>query len=395
MCSPAKDGRPGTFALTLFPPKLEASARSAPRRIVFVLDRSGSMGGWKMVAARCAMGRMIDTLLDQDEFVVLAFDNIIEELPYVSSSFVAGTDRHRWQTLEWLGNINARGGTEMGPALETALERCSDTPPERDPIVILVTDGQTTGEDAILRELSKWKAKKDRVPRIFTVGIDQAVNAGFLRRLADFGHGACELVESEDRLDEAMDRIHRLMGRPVLTQVRLEQIAGQWIENSMAPRLLPDLHADRPVTIFGLRQSDTGALSLQVLGVSADGKPWQHKVTGQPADARLLHSLWGRARVRDLEDEYATGTRDSEELMRRIVNVSLESHVLSRFTAYVAVDGSEIVGDGAPPVEVTQPVDLPVGWASTTRVACYYDAVDASTECLSLCSSDEMRQNGG
>ena len=54
VCSPATNGRPGTFALTLLPPQLDAStnAKPMPRRIVFLLDRSGSMAGWKLVAAR-------------------------------------------------------------------------------------------------------------------------------------------------------------------------------------------------------------------------------------------------------------------------------------------------------------------------------------------------------
>ena len=39
--------------------------------------------------------------------------------------------------------------------------------------------------------------------------------------------GACELVESEDRLDEAMDRIHRRFGTPVLTEL---QISGEGLK---------------------------------------------------------------------------------------------------------------------------------------------------------------------
>ena len=34
------------------------------------------MGGWKMVAARRAMARMIDTLRDDDAFALYAFDHV-------------------------------------------------------------------------------------------------------------------------------------------------------------------------------------------------------------------------------------------------------------------------------------------------------------------------------
>src|SRR5208337_1923513 len=61
-CHPDEgNGHAGTFALTLIPPAA-AEIASRPRDVVFVLDRSGSMNGWKIVAARRAMARMVDTL---------------------------------------------------------------------------------------------------------------------------------------------------------------------------------------------------------------------------------------------------------------------------------------------------------------------------------------------
>jgi Ca-activated chloride channel homolog len=361
-CHAAAGELPGTFALTLFPPASRGPEKPAPRRIVFVLDRSGSMGGWKMVAARRALGRMIDTLLDQDQFTVVAFDSVIERPPHASSGLVAGSDRERWKMLEWLGTVEARGGTEMGPALQDALGFIPQDTDSPRSILVLITDGEVTGEDAILRTLGR--RGQPSLPRIFTIGIDRAVNAGFLRKLADFGQGECELVESEDRLDEAMDRIHRLIGTPLLTQVRVETLDGEWVADTLAPGRVPDLYVDRPLMLFG-RHTNHDSLRLRVQALDAAGRPWQQEVTGRAAPANLLVSMWGRAKVRDLEDECAAGqARDTKALMERIVQVSLESHVLSRFTAYVAVDKSAVVNQEGRPLEVVQPVEFPDGWES-------------------------------
>jgi Ca-activated chloride channel homolog len=51
VCADDADGRGGTFMLTCVPPSTLATAQK-PRDVVIVIDRSGSMGGWKMVAAR-------------------------------------------------------------------------------------------------------------------------------------------------------------------------------------------------------------------------------------------------------------------------------------------------------------------------------------------------------
>jgi Ca-activated chloride channel family protein len=365
-CHAAAGERPGTFALTLFPPAGQNVEKPAPRRIVFLLDRSGSMSGWKMVAARRALGRMIDTLLDQDQFTVVAFDTVIERPPHASRGLVAGSDRERWKMLEWLGTVDARGGTEMGLALQDALGLIPQDTDSQRSILVLITDGEVTGEDAILRTLGR--RGQPSLPRIFTIGIDRAVNAGFLRKLADYGQGDCELVESEDRLDQAMDRIHRSIGTPLLTQVRVETLDGELVADSLAPGRVPDLYVDRPLTLFGRHRSNHEALRLRVQALDAAGRPWQQEVTGQAAPENLLVGMWGRAKVRDLEDEYAAGqARDTKALMARIVQVSLESRVLSRFTAYVAADNSDVVNPGGRPQEIVQPVEFPDGWDSRAK----------------------------
>ena len=70
------DDEGGTFALTVLPPNADAPIRG--RDVVLVLDRSGSMGGWKMVAARRAAARIVDTLTGADRFTVLAFDHDVD-----------------------------------------------------------------------------------------------------------------------------------------------------------------------------------------------------------------------------------------------------------------------------------------------------------------------------
>lgn len=382
VASPPRSDRPGTFSLTLVPP-VDPNLPPRARDVVFVLDRSGSMQGWKMVAARRALGRMIDTLTDRDRFTVLAFDNTLESPPDAAGRMLAGTDRDRWRTLEWLGTVDSRGGTEMGPALETAVQLLAATPADGrgekpDSILVLVTDGQVAGEDVLLKTLQK--AAGTRMPRIFALGIDRAVNAGFLKRLADLGGGGNDLVESEERLDEVMDRIHRAIATPALVDVKLEPLGCEWIGDSLTPSRLPDLFAGAPLTILGRFLGDAQGIKLRVHARDAAGKVWKQDVQAGTLTVRepregtkqpdMLLNLWGRAKVRELEDRYATGADpDLKGLAARIVKVSLESHVLSRFTAYVAVDLAEIVNAGGKQHEVVQAVEQPEGWAESAAMA--------------------------
>ncbi|MFN0251817.1 MAG: VIT domain-containing protein [Kofleriaceae bacterium] len=356
-CIDDADGQGGTFMLTLVPPSTVAVA-GKPRDVVFVLDRSGSMSGWKMVAARRAAARMIDTLTSRDRFCTIAFDNTSELLP--SGGLVDATDRNRFAAVELLAKVDARGGTEMAEPLRLASGMLAGGTLDRERVIVLVTDGQVGNEDHILREL----APSLRNIKMFTLGVDQAVNAAFLRRLAAAGGGLCELVESEDRLDDVMAKVHRRIGTPIATELSLVPTGLEIDASSVSPSKLPDVYAGAPVTILGrYRGAAPPSANVELVGSSL-GDPLREKLSRQTQaydarDARWLAASWARARIRDLEDRYAAGSRDVEST---IISVSKRFGVLSRFTAFLAVDRAEIANGGGRLAQLVQPVDAPAGW---------------------------------
>jgi Ca-activated chloride channel family protein len=352
---PDSGGQEGTFLLTLVPPR-GAAAGKLPRDVVFVLDQSGSMEGWKIVAARRALARMVETLTEQDRFAVLAFSSGVRTPAELGGKLRPASDRNRFLAAEFLAGLTADGGTEMRQPLEQAVAELSEgRPGQRQRILVLVTDGQVGNEDDILRRLSD----RARDIRIFTLGIDRAVNAAFLRRLSDLGGGSCALVESEDRLDEVMEEVHRHIGTPLLTGLNLMAEGMSLVTESVVPGRLPDLFAGTPLMIMGRYRGPLDS-TVTMRATDGAGEVWSMRVEaseGSPA----LASVWARGRLRELEDRFLSSS-DRARLEKDIVDLSLRFGVLCRFTAYVAVDREEEVNPSGQVLSMVQPVEHPAGW---------------------------------
>lgn len=329
-----------TFLLTVVPPSLHA-AGAQPRDVVVVLDRSGSMEGWRMVAARRAAARILESLTEHDRFAIVAFNsNLRMPFPELRTA-------DPWtvqQAVDFLGSIQANGGTRLGPALSQAcnlVTGAGDLSLKRDRTVVLVTDGQVGNEEQLLGCFGH------RPLRLHAVGIDQAVNEGLLRRLAENNGGLYFGVESQERLEAAMRSLHHRLCQPALTGVKL---AG------LTPLDSTPAHCDAfpgtPAFLLGkLGKVPDG--SVRVTGTWPDGSAYDVAVPVHHRQESVFTTAWARARILDLQDLYAAGT----DLAASITAFSLQWGVLSRFTSFVACDEVQAVSRSVPGVKATVPVE--------------------------------------
>jgi Ca-activated chloride channel family protein len=343
--------------LSLVPPVREGFLGAA-RDVVFVLDRSGSMEGVKMVSAARACGLLLRSLGPRDRFAIAAFSDDVEWMNGAPSFSVA--DEHGEEQGErWLREIEARGGTEIDAALGkaiSALDLRKDLA-GRAAVVVLLTDGQVGDEAGVLRRVQRELGTS----RLFCVGIDTAVNTGLLTRLASLGGGTSSFVEPGAQLEEALRSISREIGEPLLLDLAIEDVDAGLVASSIAPQRLPDLFAGR-AAFAAFRVGGLGRVRIKAKW--SDGRPFEEVVQARPTPLGAVARIWARARVADLEDRFRLGETESK---KEIVALALRYSLLTRFTAFVAVDG-EVVNRSGARRQVTQPVAMPASWAVRDRL---------------------------
>lgn len=342
-------------ALSMIAPAGDPRVASLPRDVVFLLDRSGSMMGPKIASAARACAKLIATLGPSDRFALLSFSDEWTWLHGTSGRdrFIAADQAGIARGQQLLRSVEAVGGTELDAALGEGLAAFDHVDRAgRTAVVVLITDGEVMDESRILSRVQKTRGNA----RIFTVGIDTAVNSALLSRLAAIGRGTSAFVEPDAALDSALEAIGREIGTALVTDLR---IVGDGLVD-LAPETLPDLFPGRAATIF-FRSSATGGVT--VLGRYANGSPFSSTVQARTVDLPAIAHLWARGRVRDLEDRFRMRGDDREAVRQEIVSVSLAHSVLTRFTAFIAIDDRAAVEDPRQRRKIVQPVHVPDQWA--------------------------------
>lgn len=345
--------------LSLFPPAPKGFV-GVGRDVVFVLDRSGSMEGIKMTSAVRACSILLNSLGPRDRFNVVAFSYVNEWMlssDGAADPFLFADETGLFKGEEFLRKINAVGGTELGAALEESLNVLSRRRNrDRLPLLVVLTDGEVGQESEVLKVVQRTIGDT----RLFAVGIDTAANEGVLRRLANLGGGTSACVQPGTSLEEALSAIAREIGEPLITRVEVLDNEAKVERSSLAPSTIPDLFAGRASMAFFKLD---GKGKVQVTGTSADGSRYEQKLKAVAVDMPAIAQLWAKARISDLEDSYRIAGSDRERIKQEIISLALRHSVLTRFTAFVAVDESQVVNAKGHQMTVVQPVSMPQDWS--------------------------------
>ncbi|KXS19298.1 hypothetical protein M427DRAFT_53241 [Gonapodya prolifera JEL478] len=382
-----RDPTSGTkCCMVTFVPKFRS--KEAPTEVIFVLDRSGSMGGENIANARTALLLLLKSLPETCKFNIIGFGSSYQLLfpsavPYNESNLNTAV-RHA-ETVE-----ADLGGTDILEPLEAAVRQ----PPEKEwqRSIIVLTDGEVYNTDSIFDLASRTSRTQNT--RFFTLGVGAAVSHLLVNGLARAGLGSAEFVGPGERMEGKVIKLIKAGVRgfvrdfkvtwlpaSVIAQVEStpaippsENASSQppapaastsFFDDDMtedplpkrevptakiplvqpAPFRAPPLYAGSRYISFAIldgRLADP--TSVTISGVGPDG-PMEVQIPIGAAGEQgktILHTMAARKLVQDMEEStswmHVEGADVGEARVRtEVVRLGKAYGVASKFTSYVAV----------------------------------------------------------
>ena len=339
--------------ISIVAPQAPPKAGRQPLHASLVLDRSGSMGGQKIVLAREAVRLALQALRPADRFSLVVYD---EEITTVVESTKATAEARR-NAVAKLARIDARGSTDLHGGWRVGCDQlAAHLGAEQVGRCLLLTDGQANVGIADPAELAALAgaARKDKRIATSTFGVGEDFDERLLRGMADASGGRFYYIERPQQipdlltseLGELLEVVSRAacltlqlptgveaaplnaLETTVVTggiQIRLgDLVSGQQLDLVVALKF-PAGHAGDTVAVqFGVSDRD-GALAAapQALGWSYATDRAQQ---GQPREVAVDRAVAGlyaaRARAEALElnreGKYKEARAVLEKTARRI-----------------------------------------------------------------------------
>ena len=343
-----RQGNDGFFTFILQPPQRVTVADVSPKELVFVLDTSGSMGGFPIEKAKQTMMLALEGLYPGDTFNVITFAG---ETRILFDAPVPATPENITQAKRLLAGVKSEGGTEMMQAIRAALDPSNAQDHMR--ITCFLTDGQVGNDMEIIAEVQKHPKA-----RVFAMGFGDAPNRFLLDKITEYGRGEAQYVTENAEAKHAAERFHERVRNPLLTDISIDW-AGLPV-GDVYPKNIPDLFSAAPVVLSGRYLSGRDGI-IRLKGKMA-GSEFIREIPvhfpEQETGHGVLATLWARSKVDDLMGQDMNGAQMGamrDELKTEITNLGLTYRMMTQFTSFVAVD--ETPGDGIDPRRVDVPVE--------------------------------------
>lgn len=179
-------------------------AKRSPVNLAVVIDRSGSMSGYKLQQAKQAARHLVTLLHDEDRLAIVHYGSDVKSLPSLPA-----TASNRERMRQFIDGIWDDGGTNISAGLSVGRTQLASAMGGEARVhrLILMSDGQPT-EGVSDEEGLKNVVKDIRASGITvsSIGVGTDFNEDLMQAFAEYGAGAYGFLEDASKLSTLFQR---------------------------------------------------------------------------------------------------------------------------------------------------------------------------------------------
>ncbi|XP_043937298.1 von Willebrand factor A domain-containing protein 5A-like [Protopterus annectens] len=332
-------------------PDIQADHTDTYQEFIFVVDQSGSMSElvrWpsqktKIETVKETLVLLLKSLRNGCFFNIYGFGDTFETLFQKSVKY---NQTSLDFAMEKIKTFDADlGGTNIFAPLQDIFSKSLKKGYSRQ--VFLLTDGEVFCPAEIIEEVKKHASTH----RFFTLGIGEGASTFLIKGVARASHGKYDFIIEKDRMQAKVLRCLKLAFQRSAVDISLHWKLPGGVEAVVYPKV-PEVvfHQERTVIyaqLKGLESNHMEGKAEATLCYFCGTKEYRHALefSLKPAetDSFSLHYMAAKLFIKNGLD--GMKTYSNQDIIDQITKISIESNVISHYTAYIAVykDGKEPV----------------------------------------------------
>ncbi len=322
------------YFMLMASPSIELNTESVSKKnIVFVLDKSGSMGGKKIEQSKKALSFVMKNLNIGDQFNIITYDDRVQL--YKNENQTYGQIEKN-EALHYVSTISSGGGTNINDALTKAMKLFTNS--SNPNYIIFLTDGlATSGEKNEMKIAQNVLNANANNARIFSFGVGNDVNARLLERLSSLNGGLTSYVKPYEDIENSVSELYNNISSPVMTDISIR--FNNTDVRTTYPEKLPDLFSGSQLVWVG-KYNRPGNSTLTITGkIEGKVKTFNYDIDFESEKDlgvnNYIEKIWASRRVGFLIDQIDLNGKQ-KEWVDELVTLSKKHGILTPYTAYLA-----------------------------------------------------------
>lgn len=324
------EGDDSYYLLWITPPDSVTKPQIIPKNITFVADISSSMAGTRIEQLRIALSKMVGMLNNEDKFNIIPFST--GNYPF-KDNLVSATDSNLKDAQVFIEQLGESGLTNIEGALKQALKSSFEDTLVN--VIVFLTDGKPTWpigstSKSIIDSVSIMN--KDSVS-IFTFGIGDSIDIGFLRLLARNNSAFFTQINADDSIGLVMKNFMEKISYPLMNNIKID--CGGLSRYDIFPRNIPNIYSGSQVVQLG-RFRNNGNFTIRCSGnIGAAPVSFSKELSfPETGNNPFVARMWASEKIDYLLEEISI-YGESAELKQAVIDLSTKYNFITPYTSMV------------------------------------------------------------